>query len=447
MLNRNVVRWGGVLALLSIVQTSANGQVFRLDPSLLIKRDSLVHQVRTRREVILDRLRADGFTDVNFQGRRLFGYVVQGCRDGKKFRFRFDPLLKQRSRRVVGDCAVRPGDSAQLDLIEIRRQLRDEGYRQIRFTDRRLPRYVATACRNGRAFTLRINRRGEIVNASRTGQCRQNTKVITQQELRRNMRALGFYNIRFLSRDNPPSRAEACKARRNYAIRIARDGTIVSREHKGRCASRKDYSVAELRTRMRQRGYYEISLVRRQNNVAVFEACRSVRKFRLRVASSGHVRARRLIGWCATSPEQIPARPVSIYNHFPSTRSLSPEDCDDYLNALLARTRIRFETNSSAISNRSARLLEEVGQIMNMCPASEIEVAGHTDSRGSTQLNDRLSRERARSVVRYLARNFDVRRSRLNPTGYGESRPIASNRTERGRARNRRIEMVVLWSE
>jgi outer membrane protein OmpA-like peptidoglycan-associated protein len=443
----NLVRWGTTFAVLMAVHTGAHAQAFRFDPSPNIETDPFVLQVRTRREVIIDRLRADGFTNVNFQGRRLLGYVVHGCRDGKKFLFRFDPLLKERGRRVIGDCASRPGASARLDLVEIRRQLRDEGYRRIRFTDRQLPRYVATACRNGRAFTLRINSRGEIVRSSRTGLCRRNAKVVTQQELRQSMRALGFYNIRFLSRDNPPSRAEACKARRNYAIRIARDGTIVSREHKGPCTSSANYSSRDLRTRLQRRGYYEINLVRNQNNVAVFEACRSVRKFRLRVASNGNIRARQLIGWCSTSPEKIPARPTSILNHFPSAKSLNPEDCDDYLNALLERTRIRFETNSSAISNRSARLLEEVGQIMNMCPASKIEVAGHTDNRGSNELNERLSRERARSVVRYLARNFGVRRNRLDPNGYGETRPIASNRTERGRARNRRIEMVVLWGD
>ena len=67
-------------------------------------------------------------------------------------------------------------------------------------------------------------------------------------------------------------------------------------------------------------------------------------------------------------------------------------------------------------------------------------------SRGSKQLNNRLSRERARSVVRYLVRNDGVARRRLKAVGYGEDQPIARNDTERGRARNRRIEMVVLWS-
>jgi outer membrane protein OmpA-like peptidoglycan-associated protein len=72
-----------------------------------------------------------------------------------------------------------------------------------------------------------------------------------------------------------------------------------------------------------------------------------------------------------------------------------------------------------------------------------VEVGGHTDSVGSEAYNQGLSERRADAVRDYLM-SKGVKASRLTARGYGESRPVASNDTEEGRAENRRVELVVI---
>ena len=409
---------------------------------------TVIH-VQSRRERIAEKLEAEGYTQIEFQGRRLFGYVVNACQGGRLYRLSFDPLTVQRSKRVAGDCPTNAPVGRPLSPEEVELVLRDEGYYRIRMTDRQLPGYAATACFDNREFQLSINRRGEIRDRRDVGACRgpAGGGSTTVEDVRQKLRALGFSQIQMISRDLPPTRVEACKSGRKYAIRLDRRGEIVSREFQGSCGDDQSLTVTELQDRLRQRSYYRFRLVREESSRVVFEACRSNRQFRLTMAKSGRILSRSAIGWCRPGRDFVERDYRRFLGHFPSAESLSAEDCDDYLNALLEQTRIRFATNSAEISARSERLLENVGQVMNLCPNTSIEVAGHTDSTGSTQVNERLSRDRALSVVRHLVQREGVQRSRLQAVGYGESQPIASNNTERGKQRNRRIEMVVLWNE
>ena len=89
----------------------------------------------------------------------------------------------------------------------------------------------------------------------------------------------------------------------------------------------------------------------------------------------------------------------------------------------------------ASFSRVSAAALEKFADL-------EVEVQGHTDSRGSDLYNKRLSQRRAQAVVDYLVRK-DVDRDRLEAHGYGEEKPIAPNSTKTGRAMNRRVELIV----
>ena len=101
---------------------------------------------------------------------------------------------------------------------------------------------------------------------------------------------------------------------------------------------------------------------------------------------------------------------------------------------------IRFEFNSARLTPSAEVALDRVVQALRSQPNSQVEVAGHTDSRGNDSYNMRLSRQRAESVRGYLVRG-GINANRISAQGYGETQPVASNDTDAGRAQNRRVEM------
>jgi OmpA-OmpF porin, OOP family len=105
---------------------------------------------------------------------------------------------------------------------------------------------------------------------------------------------------------------------------------------------------------------------------------------------------------------------------------------------------VQFETGTAVIRDDSAELLQQVVNLLQSHPeVQSCEVAGHTDDTGQPELNRQLSEARARAVMSWLvARGVDSQR--LSARGYGEARPIADNTSEEGRARNRRVEFLIL---
>ncbi|MCL6293554.1 OmpA family protein [Jejuia spongiicola] len=101
---------------------------------------------------------------------------------------------------------------------------------------------------------------------------------------------------------------------------------------------------------------------------------------------------------------------------------------------------ILFDTGKSTIKTQSAAVLGDIIKILKEYPNSKFTVEGHTDSVGSEKLNQRLSDSRANSVKEYLVKN-GIDAFRLSALGYGESKPIDSNKTRKGRANNRRVEI------
>jgi len=101
---------------------------------------------------------------------------------------------------------------------------------------------------------------------------------------------------------------------------------------------------------------------------------------------------------------------------------------------------ILFDLGKSTIRKESYAVLQSIVDIMKEYPTAKFEIEGHTDSSGSLQLNERLSKERAASVKDYLV-TIGMDASRLTSEGYGPSRPIASNNTAAGRQENRRVEI------
>ena len=104
---------------------------------------------------------------------------------------------------------------------------------------------------------------------------------------------------------------------------------------------------------------------------------------------------------------------------------------------------ISFDVGRADIKPQFMYSLDRVASTLSQYPQTRIEVAGHTDSTGSMEANQRLSENRAHAVRSYLA-NRGVAPERMYAVGYGQSRPIASNATAEGRAQNRRVEIIVI---
>lgn len=106
---------------------------------------------------------------------------------------------------------------------------------------------------------------------------------------------------------------------------------------------------------------------------------------------------------------------------------------------------IHFEFNSDKIRPDSFDLLAEIARVINEHPEiRKLRVEGHTDNIGSSRFNLDLSKRRARSVKNHLVKQGGVDAARLAMDGYGFDRPIDTNDTDEGRARNRRVEFNIL---
>ncbi len=104
---------------------------------------------------------------------------------------------------------------------------------------------------------------------------------------------------------------------------------------------------------------------------------------------------------------------------------------------------LTFDSGASQLRPNNFNLLAKVEKAIDVFPRSELTIEGHTDAHGGDDFNQKLSQERAESVHQYMINAMRIPTYRLIATGYGETRPVASNETEWGRARNRRIDIKI----
>lgn len=113
------------------------------------------------------------------------------------------------------------------------------------------------------------------------------------------------------------------------------------------------------------------------------------------------------------------------------------------MNATLTFKNVQFEINSSTLLTVSLVELDKLVQLLNENPKIKIQVSGHTDNVGNPADNLKLSNARAKAVVDYLL-SKGVNAARLTWKGFGETKPVADNKTEEGRAKNRRTEFTII---
>ena len=103
---------------------------------------------------------------------------------------------------------------------------------------------------------------------------------------------------------------------------------------------------------------------------------------------------------------------------------------------------IYFDTGKSEVKSESEQALKNIAEYLNAHTDKHFVIVGHTDCVGDFDLNIKLSTERANSVVNKLIVKYDVNKEQLKPYGVGSASPVASNSSEEGKTKNRRVEIV-----
>ncbi len=127
----------------------------------------------------------------------------------------------------------------------------------------------------------------------------------------------------------------------------------------------------------------------------------------------------------------------------PEVQVVIPDLCPELIKRVIGPRYVNFETDSAVIVGNTSAELDEVLFVAQTCPAVRFGIDGHTDSRARDAYNQTLSEARATSVVAWMVER-GLTADRFTSQGYGETKPIADNNTDEGKALNRRIEIRAL---
>lgn len=391
--------------------------------------------------------------DVIRSNRRV--HVAEICRGGQAYRVRVrrrDHTIRR--QRGLGACVVR--EFARLSKDDMRGYLVGRGFVAPKFVRQRGDLAVMRGCQGDKRLRLEVTPYGRIQSRREIGRCRVRTArrapTMSRKELRDLLYSRGFALTSIEEARGEQYVATACKRGVRFRLTVDSEaGAISSRKRIGSCedtTSAPRLAEAEIRRLLDNRGYDRIRIIERLPRATLLEACRNVRRFRLRVSNDGTIRRRKPIGWCSRTA-RAPARRVIAprritVEEISSDEPIDPSDCQDYFDWVLSKDKVYFDRGSAKVRDDSRRLLNRLARIARRCPAAKITIGGHTDADGSNELNLKLSNQRAASVARYLTQR-GVANNRLLPIGYGEEHPVAANDTPGNKALNRRIEFVVEW--
>ncbi len=154
-----------------------------------------------------------------------------------------------------------------------------------------------------------------------------------------------------------------------------------------------------------------------------------------------------LNGKLGTQSERLAAQEAQRRKFRQVETMFSPEEAQVLTqgqNVLIRPVGLVFPTGSAQIESQYFAILRKLQDAMRVFPDSEFVIEGHTDSFGGDETNLQLSQQRAEAVREYLLANMrELRDEDVKPVGFGESRPVANNETVEGRAKNRRIDVVI----
>jgi OOP family OmpA-OmpF porin len=127
----------------------------------------------------------------------------------------------------------------------------------------------------------------------------------------------------------------------------------------------------------------------------------------------------------------------------PANTTVDADGCPAVAEVVRVELDVKFDFDKAQVKEESYGDIKNLADFMNQYPQTATVVEGHTDSVGTDAYNQKLSERRANAVRDVLVNQYSVGAERVNSVGYGESRPVADNASEAGRAVNRRVEAEV----
>jgi len=169
------------------------------------------------------------------------------------------------------------------------------------------------------------------------------------------------------------------------------------------------------------------------------------RKFEVTVSADGYVTQVETIETSEKVEDQMVEKAILMKKPTVAEVKVVIENKTVTINERITLNNIFFDFDKATLTGESTTELNQIYDILIKHPTIKIELASHTDNVGTSEYNKKLSNERSKTVVDYLI-NKGIDKTRLKYIGYGEDRPIASNKTENGRAKNRRTEFRIISS-
>ena len=138
------------------------------------------------------------------------------------------------------------------------------------------------------------------------------------------------------------------------------------------------------------------------------------------------------------SPPPPPPAPTPAPTPAPAPAPAPPKVIDKMT------LRVNFDFDKSIITKADEAELKKAVDFVKKYPDAKVKIEGHTDSIGTEKYNQKLSERRAKAVQKYLISKGASKKADISTIGYGESKPVADNKTAKGRAENRRAEILIL---
>ena len=332
-----------------------------------------------------------GYDRIDTRKIGLSSSSFEACKDGKRYRIRFE-WTGATSRKVIGACRVVMAEN------EIRRLLRDRGYRRITIEDR-AGKYIAVGCQGNDRFRAELSYYGDITRERPIGRC---LKELSPSDITAKLESEGYTRINFINRQPPRYIAEACQDNERLELVINNFGEIQNSRRTGKC--RNALTPEQVIAMMQDKGYSRIQMISVQRQRFVAEGCRAGQRFEVTLNRWGEVANEVFLRRCR--------------NTFTEDQIITSMRENGYKNVSVSRSGQNFITKGCRDNRYHEVTLSQYGELVNRrelgnCNAPKInDLAETLRGRGLTKLKFFVEGCQGNSRVRITFDEFANRTGR-----------------------------------